>query len=150
MVQVTLEDDEVRAREVEEQIRSFIEELPVGEASAPEGVLLVYPLALLFVLLHKIMNIHPKQVCNCTYLPAHAKTTKTVLLLLSSLREEVSVHHRVQEPLPVLLGHIRNEPGVPLAMEANFLCKPTLDQEVGCINREVSMESNSLLGGYLP
>ena len=51
MVQVALEDDEVRAREVEEQIGRFVVELPEGEARAPERVLLIHPLARLFVLL---------------------------------------------------------------------------------------------------
>ena len=51
MVQVALEDDEVRAREVEEQIGRFIVELPEREAGAPERMLLVHPLARLLVLL---------------------------------------------------------------------------------------------------
>lgn len=52
VVQITLEDDEVRAREVEEQIRSFVVQLPEREAGAPERMLFVDPLALLLVLLY--------------------------------------------------------------------------------------------------
>ncbi len=70
---------------------------------------------------------------SCTHLPTHAKTAKTVLLLLSGLREEVSVHHGVHQPRPVLLRHVGDEPGIPLAMEPDFLSEPALDQEVGCI-----------------
>ena len=52
MVEVTLEDDKVGTRKVEEEIGSFIVELPEREASAPEGVLLIHPLLLLLVLLN--------------------------------------------------------------------------------------------------
>jgi hypothetical protein len=41
MVEVSLEDDQVGFREVEEEVGSFGVEVPVGESGAPEGVLLV-------------------------------------------------------------------------------------------------------------
>lgn len=55
MVQVTLEIDEIGAREVEEEIGSFRMKVPEGVSSAPERMLFVYPFALFFVLL-KINN----------------------------------------------------------------------------------------------
>ena len=58
VVEVALEEDEVGAREVEEQIRSLVVELPEGVTRAPEGVLLVHPLALLLVLLTTSTSQH--------------------------------------------------------------------------------------------
>ena len=66
-----------------------------------------------------------------TYLPAHAEAAQTVLLLIRRFREEMAVNHRVQQPVPVLLRYVRHEPRVPLAMEANFLGEPALNEEVG-------------------
>ena len=57
---------------------------------------------------------------------------QTVLLFFGRLREQVTVNHRVQQPIPVLLGHVGDEPGIALAVEANLLRKPTLNKEVGC------------------
>lgn len=51
MVEIALEDYKVRLREVQEEIGSFAVQVPVGVACAPEGMLLVDPLALLLVLL---------------------------------------------------------------------------------------------------
>ena len=58
VVEVALEDDEIGAREVEEQIGSLVVELPEGVTRAPEGVLLVHPLALLLVLLATLTSQH--------------------------------------------------------------------------------------------
>ena len=41
MVEVSLEDDQVGFREVEEEVGSFGVEIPVGESGTPEGVLFV-------------------------------------------------------------------------------------------------------------
>lgn len=41
MVEVSLEDDQVGYREVEEEVGSLGVEVPVGESRAPEGVLFV-------------------------------------------------------------------------------------------------------------
>ena len=41
VVEVSLEDDQVGLREVEEEIWSFGVQVPVGESGAPEGVLFV-------------------------------------------------------------------------------------------------------------
>ena len=41
MVEVALEDDQVGFGEVEEEVRSFGVEIPVGESGTPEGVLFV-------------------------------------------------------------------------------------------------------------
>ena len=88
MVQITLENDKVGAREVEEQIGGFVVKLPVGEPSAPEWVLFVDPFALLFVLLtwQLTPKTHTYQALS-SYLPAHTQTTKTILLLYRGLRE---------------------------------------------------------------
>ena len=51
MVKITLEDDEVGFREVEEKIRGFVDHVPESVSRAPERMLLVFPLALLLVLL---------------------------------------------------------------------------------------------------
>jgi len=45
--------------------------------------------------------------------------------------EQVTIDHRVQEPVPVLLRHVRHEPRVLLSVEPDLLGKATLDQEIG-------------------
>ena len=42
MIKVSLEDEQVGFREVEEEVRSFGVEVPVRESGTPEGVLLVH------------------------------------------------------------------------------------------------------------
>ena len=51
MIQIALEVDEIGFGQMKEEIRSFRMQVPEGVAGAPEGVLLVYPLAFLLVLL---------------------------------------------------------------------------------------------------
>lgn len=51
MVEITLEDDEVGAGEVKEEIRGFAVQVPEGVSGAPERMLLVNPFALSLVLL---------------------------------------------------------------------------------------------------
>ena len=46
----------------------------------------------------------------------------------------MTVHHRVQEPVPILPGHIGDEPGVLLSVEFDFPGQPTLNQEIGYIH----------------
>lgn len=43
----------------------------------------------------------------------------------------MSVDHSVQQPFPVFLGHVRDEPGVSFSMEADLFGKSTLDKEIG-------------------
>ena len=45
MVEITLEEYEIRAGQVQEQIWRLIGQIPEGVAGAPEWVLLVHPLA---------------------------------------------------------------------------------------------------------
>lgn len=51
VVQVTLEEDEIRSRQMKEQIGGLRVKIPEGVPCAPERVLLVHPFAFLFVLL---------------------------------------------------------------------------------------------------
>ena len=51
MVQITLEEHEVRLAEMQEQIWRLRVEVPEGVPSAPEGVLLVDPSTIPFVFL---------------------------------------------------------------------------------------------------
>ena len=51
MIEVSLEDDQVALTEVLEQVRRFIVDAPECVTGAPERVLLVHPLSLLFILL---------------------------------------------------------------------------------------------------
>ena len=52
MVQIALENNEVRLAEVEEQIWGLGLEVPEGIPGAPEGMLLISPDTLPLVLLH--------------------------------------------------------------------------------------------------
>lgn len=114
VVQITLEEHEVRAREVEEQIRGLLGQAEEGVARAPEGVLLVDPLALRDVLL-----------------PALAEAAERLDLGVARVLEEVTVDHHVEQPVPVFLGYIGHEPGEALAVEVNRLCEAGLDEEIG-------------------
>lgn len=51
VVKITLENDQVGTREMQEEIGSFAVQVPEGISCAPERVLLVDPLSLAFVLL---------------------------------------------------------------------------------------------------
>lgn len=93
VVQVSLEDDQVRGGEFEEKIRRLSGETPEGESGAPEGMALVLEFALLLVLL-----------------PPSTHGSQPVHLLLGGLREEVSVDTRVQDPVPITLGDVGDEP----------------------------------------
>lgn len=53
VVQVALENDEVRAREVQEEVGRLRMQLPECIARAPEGVLFVHPFTFRFVLLQQ-------------------------------------------------------------------------------------------------
>ena len=65
VVEVTLENDKVGTRKVEEKIGSLIVELPEREASAPEGVLLIHPLLLLLVLLNVASTYEYSSMWSC-------------------------------------------------------------------------------------
>lgn len=65
------------------------------------------------------------------YLPSHSQFLQRPLLLVAHLVKELSINHRIQQPVPILFRDVRNEPGESLAMEPDFLSQPALDQEVG-------------------
>lgn len=140
MIQVALEDNKVRPREVQEEVGGFIVQIPVGIARAPKGVLLIYPLALPLVLLSATMSItYSALTAKSAHLPAQAQTPQTLYLSISSLREKVPINHRVKQPVPVLLGDIGDKPRVSLPVEANLLGKAALNQEVGCVTISISI-----------
>lgn len=114
MVQVTLEDDKVGASKVEEEIGSLARDRPEGVSSAPEGMLLVHPLALLLVVL-----------------PAPTQLTQRSQLGIRAGREQGTVQHRVEKPVPVLARNVRDEPGEALAVEVDLTSNARLDKPIG-------------------
>ena len=66
-----------------------------------------------------------------TYLPPQTELLERPELLIAGCVEQVTIDHRVQEPVPVLLCHVRDKPGVLLSVEPDLLGKATLDQEIG-------------------
>lgn len=124
MVQVSLEEDQIRFSEVLEEIRSFRWQRPVGQSSTPERMLFVDPLS-----------------TSLVSLPSLGQLTQRSNLRVGSAREQGSVHHRVQEPRPISLGDIRDEPGESFAVEVNFLGDASLDQPIGVDEVTVEFES---------
>ncbi len=127
VVQVALEEDEVRAREVEEQVGRLLGHAEEGVACAPEGVLLVDPLALRDVLL-----------------PPSAETPERLEISLARVLEEAAVHHHVEQPVPVFPGHIRHEPCKALAVEVDGLCETGLDEEVSYEQADKQKQMNKV------
>ena len=66
-----------------------------------------------------------------THLPSLTKPSQTLTFGFAGLGEQVSIDHRVQEPCPVLLSDVRDEPWVTLSMEANLGGETGLDEEIG-------------------
>ena len=97
-----------------EQVGRLGGQLPERVARAPEGVLLVHPLALFFVLL-----------------PALAECAQGLDFLVGGAIEEVAVRHGVEEPTPVLARDVGDEPGDALAVEVHFARDAGLDEPVG-------------------
>jgi hypothetical protein len=77
-------------------------------------VRLVLPLALLLILL-----------------PPASEGPERVHLGVRGVLEQLAVRARVEEPVPVLLGHVRDEPGQLLAVEDDLVADARLDQPVG-------------------
>lgn len=94
MVQVSLEDDQITGGQLDKEIGSLGGQTPEGETGAPEGVALILEFALLLV-----------------RLPSSTHDPQPVHLFLGGLGEQVPVDTRVQDPVPVLLGDVRDEPG---------------------------------------
>lgn len=114
VVQIALEDDEVAAAQMQEQIRRFSSEVPESVAGAPEGMLLVDPLAGALVAL-----------------PALTESVKGLHLLIGREREELPVDARVDEPGPIVPGHIADEPRETFAVEVNLADFAGLNEVVG-------------------
>lgn len=81
VVEISLEDDQVGLGQVLEEIGCLRVQVPEGVSSAPEGVGLVPPLALLLVLL-----------------PSVTEGSERVPLGLGSILKELSVDTRVEDP----------------------------------------------------
>jgi len=77
-----------------------------------------------------IANANPRK----TYLPPQTELLKRPELLIAGRVEQMTIDHRVQEPAPVLLRHVRDEPRILLSVKPDLLGKATLDQEVGYAN----------------
>lgn len=69
---------------------------------------------------------------NRVYLPSSTEPPKRLDFYVASVGEELPIHHGVHEPLPVLFGHVRDEPWVPFTMEADLLRETALQKEIGC------------------
>lgn len=135
VVEISLEDDQVGLGEVLEEIWSFRVEVPLmsarstgltyeGITGTPEGVSLVLPLALLFILL-----------------PSVTQRSERVHLLVRGFGEELTVHTRVEDPVPVELGDIGNEPGDLLSVENDLGTDARLDEPVGIDHVAVELET---------
>lgn len=65
-----------------------------------------------------------------TYLPSHPQLLQRSELLVAGFVKELSVNHRIQQPVPIFPRNVRNKPGIALAMEPDLLGQSALDQEV--------------------
>lgn len=95
-----------------------------GVSGAPEGVGLVLPFTLLLVLL-----------------PPVTESSERVHFFLASLGEQLTVGTSVEQPVPVLLGDVGDEPGDLLSMEDDLLAGTGLDQPVGVYQIAVQLET---------
>lgn len=64
------------------------------------------------------------------YLPSQTETSQGLFFLVGGFGKQMTIDHRVQQPVPILLRHIRDEPRVSLTMESNLIDEPTLNEEV--------------------
>lgn len=106
-------------------------QLPEGVARAPEGVLLVHPFPFLLILLGRGQFSAEKARDGEAHLPPLAKPLEGFLLGIRGRGEELAVAHRVEQPLPVLLCNIGDEPRKSLPVEFDVGGKTTLDEEIG-------------------
>jgi len=95
-----------------------------GVSGAPEGVCLVLPFTLLLVLL-----------------PPVTESSERVHLFLASLGEQLTVGTSVEQPVPVLLGDVGDEPGDLLSVEDDLLAGTGLDEPVGVYQIAVQLET---------
>ena len=78
-----------------------------------------------------------------TYLPPQTKLLERPELLITGRVEQMSVDHRVQEPVPVLPRHVRDEPRILLSVEPDFPGKAALDQEIGYTLQPCALVTNT-------
>lgn len=76
VIQVTFENDKITVSQMKEQIRSFIVDTPKGVSSAPEWMLFINPLTLIFVILPSLTHL-----------------LQTGQLIISGSWEQTSIHH---------------------------------------------------------
>jgi hypothetical protein len=107
-----------------EEIGCLRVQVPEGVSSAPEGVSLVPPLALLLVLL-----------------PSVTKSSERMPLGLGSILKELTVNTRVEDPIPVPLGDIRDEPRDLLSVEDDLRAGSRLDEPIGVDQITVKLET---------
>ena len=124
VVEISLEDDQVGLGQVLEEIGCLRVQVPEGVSSAPEGVGLVPPLALLLVLL-----------------PSVSKGSKRIPLGLGSVFKELTVDTRVEDPIPVPLGDIGNEPRDLLSVEDDLRAGSRLDEPIGVDQITIKLET---------
>ena len=72
-----------------------------------------------------------KWCVNVIYLPSKTHLPEGFPLSFGAALEELTVNHGVQEPLPVFLRDVGDEPSKALAMEADLVGQTGLDQVVG-------------------
>lgn len=77
-------------------------------------MLLIDPLALFFILF-----------------PALAHLAQTGNFFLRGGWEQVPIHTRIEQPVPILARNVRDEPSKAFSVEANLGREPRLDQKVG-------------------
>lgn len=74
-------------------------------------------------------------------LPPETERPERVHLGIAGIREELTVGTAVEEPVPVLLGDIRDEPGNLLAVEDDLRACTRLDEPVGIDQITVQLET---------
>ena len=87
MVQIALEEHEIRARKVQEQIWCLAMQIPIGVSSAPERMLLVHPFPFFLVLLGSLSAGRSNAEGKTEYSPS------------SDLRVSSKTPFRSQKPL---------------------------------------------------
>lgn len=88
-------------------------QIPIRVTGAPEWMLLIHPFTLLLILF-----------------PSPSQPLQALLLLLTNLGEKLAIHHDVQQPFPVLLRDVADEPWISLSVETYLRRETRLNEEV--------------------
>jgi len=78
-----------------------------------------------------------------TYLPPQTELLERPELLIGGCVEQMTIDHRVQQPVPVLPRHVRDEPRVLLSVEPYLLRKAALNQEVGYTSQKFTLATST-------